>query len=432
MKFKKKISIDTKLAGKGIRYDPNFVVTDDDFKDLTNRDVRLKDLKNVHGSPSRITRSQDLVVIRKKIKKNSDSKNDEYDGKSSKGKEKITVTDEGDTLVPPKKSKKRNRSNDGEDDAQSSKKKSKKAPWKRKLLKLTDFEVWDLFLSPSDNYKCQLSVHTSCGFVTALKSKLDKKQLDLLKNSCVGYFLSLPSVFPQNQHIHGMLLRELVCERDDEIWIKCWFYECYPYADGHLVDRVGDGVSRILNWFVKYRPTYKEVKSAFFDIRQEQVVLRNITSTVLEKTILQLPDFKSVDAVVPLLICLAPINKSVLTEKVSSMEKFMKSSFELIFRALDIKNEPKVGTSIGDIDGDNSNEKDDETPNIDGTGNDQVNDPPNVGHQNDVVPKVDHISDNLMDDVGKIIDCVGGERPGKWVPERPTVLEATSSPKLTL
>ncbi|KAM3281679.1 hypothetical protein P3S67_027325 [Capsicum chacoense] len=57
--MKKKVNTDTKLAGKGIRYDPNFVAPDDDFEDLTNPDVRLNDLKNVHASPSRITRSQD-------------------------------------------------------------------------------------------------------------------------------------------------------------------------------------------------------------------------------------------------------------------------------------------------------------------------------------------------------------------------------------
>ncbi|KAF3672101.1 hypothetical protein FXO37_07690 [Capsicum annuum] len=244
MKIKKKVSIDTKLAGKGIRYDPNFVVTDDDFEDLTHRDVRLKDLKNVH---------------------------------------------------------------------------------------------------------------------------------------------------------------------------------------------VGDDVPRILNWFVKYRPIYKEVKSAFFYIRQEQVVLRNITPIVLEKTILQLPDFKLVDAVVHSVdlpstskqecsqsssdneLTLLRSDVKMLTEKVSSMEKFMKSSFELIFQALDIKNEPKVGTSIGTNDGDNSNEKDDETPNVGGTSDDQVNDPPNVGHQNDVVLEMDHISDNLMDDVGKTTDCVGGDVFGHLV-----------------
>ncbi|KAF3620759.1 hypothetical protein FXO38_26611 [Capsicum annuum] len=97
------------------------------------------------------------------------------------------------------------------------------------------------------------------------------------------------------------------------------------------------------------------------------------------------------------------------------MEKFMKSSFELIFRALDINNTPKVGTSISDNVGDNSNEKDDETPNVGGTGDDQVNDPPNVGQQNDVVLEVDHISDNLMDDAGKTTDCVGGDVIGHLV-----------------
>ncbi|KAF3663527.1 hypothetical protein FXO37_11940 [Capsicum annuum] len=156
------------------------------------------------------------------------------------------------------------------------------------------------------------------------------------------------------------------------------------------------------------------------------VVLRNITPTVLEKKILQLPDFKPVDAVVQFVdlpstskqecsqsssdneLELLRSDVKMLTEKVSLMEKFMKSSFQLIFRALDIKNEPKLGISIGDNDGNNSNKKDDETPNVGGTSDDQVNDPPNVGQQNDVVPKVDHISDNLMDDVGKETDCVDG------------------------
>ncbi|KAF3668559.1 hypothetical protein FXO37_09478 [Capsicum annuum] len=139
---------------------------------------------------------------------------------------------------------------------------------------------------------------------------------------------------------------------------QCWFYECCPYADNHLTDRVGDGVPRILNWFVKHRPAYKEVKSAFFDIRQEQccVILRR---QFLKKTILQLLDFKSMDAVVNSVdlpstskqecsnlisdneLTLLRSDVKMLTKKACSMEKFMKSSFELIFRALDIKNEPK-------------------------------------------------------------------------------------------
>ncbi|KAM3323448.1 hypothetical protein P3S67_004599 [Capsicum chacoense] len=60
--MKKKFNTDTKLVGKGIRYDPNFVSPDDDFEDLTDPEVRLKDLKNVHASPSRITRSRDLII----------------------------------------------------------------------------------------------------------------------------------------------------------------------------------------------------------------------------------------------------------------------------------------------------------------------------------------------------------------------------------
>ncbi|KAF3638400.1 hypothetical protein FXO37_24418 [Capsicum annuum] len=184
---------------------------------------------------------------------------------------------------------------------------------------------------------------------------------------------------------------------------QCWFYECCPCADGHLADRVGDGVPRILNRFIKYRPTYKEVKSAFFDIRQEQVVLRNITPTVIEKTILQLPDFKPVDVVV----------HSVDLPSTSKQECSQSSSDnKLALLRSDVK---MLTEKVDSIESDNSNEKDDETPNVGGTGDDQVNDPPNVGHQNYVVPEVDHISDNLMDDVGKITDSVGGDVFGHLV-----------------
>ncbi|KAF3626567.1 Zinc ion binding, putative isoform 1 [Capsicum annuum] len=133
------------------------------------------------------------------------------------------------------------------------------------------------------------------------------------------------------------------------------------------------------------------------------VVLRNITLAVLEKTILQLPDFKHVDAVVP----------SIDLPSTSKQECNQSSSdHEFALLRNDVK---MVGTSIGDNDSDNSNEKNDETPNVGGTGDDQVNDPPIVGQQNDVVLEVDHISDNLMDDVGKTTDCVGGDVIGHLV-----------------
>ncbi|KAF3619704.1 hypothetical protein FXO37_33588 [Capsicum annuum] len=135
----------------------------------------------------------------------------------------------------------------------------------------------------------------------------------------------------------------------------------------------------------------------------EWVVLRNITPAVLEKTILQLPDFKHVDAVVP-----------SIDLPITSKQECNQSSSDHEFALL--RNDVKmVGTSIGDNDSDNSNEKNDETPNVGGTGDDQVNDPPIVGQQNDVVLEVDHISDNLMDDVGKTTDCVGGDVIGHLV-----------------
>ncbi|KAF3654130.1 hypothetical protein FXO37_16662 [Capsicum annuum] len=330
MNIKEKINIDTKLAGKGIRYDPNFIISDDNFEDFTNRDIQLKDLKNVHATRSRITRSQGKLV-------------------------------------------------------------------------------WNLFLGPSDHYKCQFSVLTNCGIVTALKSKLDKKQLDLFKNSCFGYFLSLPSVLSQNQLIHGMLLRELVCERDDEIWIKV---NNTRLRFGLQEFAIINGLKCTENYNNEFAATEESKLMELYFPEKSKVVLRNIMSTVLEKIILQLPDFKPVDAVMHSVdlpsiskqdcsnssldneLALLRSDVKVLTEKVSSMEKFMKSSFELIFRALDIKNESKVGTSIGDNNGDNSNEKNDETPNVGGMGDDQVDDPANVRQQNVVTTFTQSFGEN--------------------------------------
>ncbi|KAF3615008.1 hypothetical protein FXO37_35696 [Capsicum annuum] len=128
----------------------------------------------------------------------------------------------------------------------------------------------------------------------------------------------------------------------------------------HLADRVSDGMPRILNWFVKHRSTYKKV------------VLSNITPTVLEKSILQLPDFKSVDAVV----------NSIDLPATSQQEcSHLSSDNELTLLRSDVKMK-----------------KDDDTPNIGGIGDDQVDDPPNVGQQNVIASELDHISYNLMDD----------------------------------
>ncbi|KAF3653139.1 hypothetical protein FXO38_15773 [Capsicum annuum] len=157
----------------------------------------------------------------------------------------------------------------------------------------------------------------------------------------------------------------------------------------HLADRVSDGMPRILNWFVKHRSTYKKV------------VLSNITPTVLEKSILQLPDFKSVDAVV----------NSIDLPATSQQEcSHLSSDNELTLLRSDVKMNlytiviilqsffVKLATSNGDNNGDNSKKKDDDTPNIGGIGDDQVDDPPNVGQQNVIASELDHISYNLMDD----------------------------------
>ncbi|PHT29697.1 hypothetical protein CQW23_30709 [Capsicum baccatum] len=313
MKIKKKVNIDMKLAGKGIRYDPNFVVSDVDFEDFTNCDIQLKDLKNVHATSSRITRSQ--------------------------GKSKVTKLYLEECSMDKK--------------------------WRcdEDVLQISILFFIHSFLFPitygdvitKNNF---LLVESGNYEIFPWEKLCFRLMLELMKSKvyqqktmyrCVGFPLAF----------------------------QCWFYECCPYVNGHLADRVGDGVPCILNWFVKDRPTYKEVKSVFFYIRQEQVVLRNITPTILEKIILQLPYFKPVDAIVHS-VDLPSTSKQDCSNSSTNNElsllrisgkgfldrEVYESSFELIFRALYIKNEPKVGTTIGDNNGDNSIEKDDETPNV--------------------------------------------------------------------
>ncbi|KAF3647795.1 hypothetical protein FXO37_19767 [Capsicum annuum] len=149
-----------------------------------------------------------------------------------------------------------------------------------------------------------------------------------------------------------------------------WYYEYCPYANGNLADRVGESVPRIPNWSVKHRLTYKDVKSAFFNIRQEQVVLSNITPSVLEKSILQLLDFKFVTVVVKF-GDLPGTSKQGYSHLISGHDltllRILRSDVNLLCFA----------TPTGDNNGDNSKKKNDDQPNMGGIVDNQVDDPPN-------------------------------------------------------
>ncbi|KAM3340098.1 hypothetical protein P3S68_029968 [Capsicum galapagoense] len=270
-------------------------------------------------------------------------------------------------------------------------------------------KVWDSVVRPSDYYMTHVSVHTNCSIVNELKDKFTKVQLDLFRNTCFGYFSDLPPVCIQNQLIHGMLLREVLSSRSDEIWIQvnetklqfglsefavisglkctvsmyrrggfplafqCWFYECCPYANDKLVVRVRDSVPRVLNWLVT------------------QVVLTNIESTCIEKSILQLPVFEPV-----------PQKEHTAFKKSDGSSDPSKEHMREDRHSIEYHNGHNVGL------------KNDDTYAGNPIG---INLSDNVGRQTDGTPKVDHVSDNVVDGVGQknigVEDCIDVEAGNK-------------------
>ncbi|KAM3205336.1 hypothetical protein P3L10_028746 [Capsicum annuum] len=158
---------------------------------------------------------------------------------------------------------------------------------------------------------------------------------------------------------------------------QCWFYECCPYANDKLVVRVRDSVPRVLNWSVTVRSNYRKVKFSFSDIHREQVVLTNIESTCIEKSILQLPVFE-------------PVPQKEHTA----------------FKKSDGLSDPRKEHMREDIHVNSQNENPIE-----------INLSDNVGRQTDGTPKVDHVSDNVVDSVGQknvgVDNCIDVEAGNK-------------------
>lgn len=84
----------------------------------------------------------------------------------------------------------------------------------------SNLKTWDFYIPPNKHFHTRVSSHTNCDAVTLLKSKLDDRQLQIFRETPFGYFLDLPHVVVQNQLIHSLLLREVVPEREDELWFK--------------------------------------------------------------------------------------------------------------------------------------------------------------------------------------------------------------------
>ncbi|KAF3649878.1 hypothetical protein T459_03307 [Capsicum annuum] len=169
---------------------------------------------------------------------------------------------------------------------------------------------------------------------------------------------------------------------------QCWFYECCPYANDKFVVRVGDSVLRL----PVFEPVPQKEHSAFkksdgsSDSSKEHMREDSPVNSQNELKLLR-------------------IDLNLLKDDVLSMKQLMTSSFDLIFKALDINkgskwsylglknNDTHAGNPIG------------------------VNLSDNVGRQTDGTPKVDHVSDNMVDGVGQknigVWDCIDVEARNK-------------------
>ncbi|XP_075112639.1 uncharacterized protein LOC142182312 [Nicotiana tabacum] len=77
---------------------------------------------------------------------------------------------------------------------------------------------WD-FLVPMDlDYKPKVDWDTNCHVIHQLKANLSKRQLQLFKKTCFGYFLDLPPVIVQIRVMHHLLIREVHHEVKNEMW----------------------------------------------------------------------------------------------------------------------------------------------------------------------------------------------------------------------
>ncbi|XP_060174887.1 uncharacterized protein LOC132605714 isoform X2 [Lycium barbarum] len=86
--------------------------------------------------------------------------------------------------------------------------------------KSEDLEIGDFYVKPKKRYNPRVGAHTNVDIVNLLNEKLDAKQIQMFRETCFGHFLDLPHVVVQHQLIHHLLLKEVVEEEEDALWIS--------------------------------------------------------------------------------------------------------------------------------------------------------------------------------------------------------------------
>ncbi|KAM3267599.1 hypothetical protein P3S67_032228 [Capsicum chacoense] len=89
-----------------------------------------------------------------------------------------------------------------------------------KAKKSCNLEIGSSIVRPKKRYRPRVGAQTNVEAVNMLKEKLDAKQIQMFRETCFGRFLDLPPVVVQHQLAHSLLLREVVEEKDDALWIS--------------------------------------------------------------------------------------------------------------------------------------------------------------------------------------------------------------------
>lgn len=163
-------------------------------------------VKQGQVSSERRTRSQTGAVRREPLKKalNFVSKKSRVYGKNqvkkSKKRKRLKNADAGVVALP-----KRRKGNAGE-------------AMDKALV--VDLEPGEFCARPVRRYHPRVGAQTNVDAVKLLNEKLDAKQIQMFRETCFGHFLDLPPVVVQHQLAHSLLLREVVEEEEDALWIS--------------------------------------------------------------------------------------------------------------------------------------------------------------------------------------------------------------------
>ncbi|PHU18128.1 Cysteine-rich receptor-like protein kinase 2 [Capsicum chinense] len=433
MDMKKKMDSKDKLnlAGKGVNFDPKFTVKDDDFTESSYMLLQLKD----YASPSDVKKKK-IDRIESQPKRKSISK-------SPSSSHRMTRSRSQRLLGACK---------DEEKDISKGKKKLIHGMLLRKVLSRRSDEIW--IQVNATKLRFGLSEFT---VISGLKSTGDVTlTCNLSQSSCLMdlYFsnqskvtkLELKKVFLRKKwqsdgdalhiavlyFIHSFLLSTTYgdfIDKDEFYWLslvykrksmyrccgfplafQCWFYECCPYANDKIVVRLGDSVPRVLNWSMTVRLNYRKVKFAFSDIHHEQEhAAFKKSDGSFDSSKEHMREDSPVDSQNDLKLLRTELN--LLKDEVLSMKQLMTSSFDLIFKALHINEGSKSAEYHS---GHNVGLKNDDTHAGNPIG---VNLSDNVERQTNGTPKVDHVSDNVVDGVGQknigVGDCIDVEAGNK-------------------